>query len=189
MKSLILLSGGLDSAVLLYHQLALGRECSPVFFAYGQKQLEMEREANTDLCIQAGVEGRCVAVYHLYHDGDLVPARNLIFLTVAANVAIELKCKEICIGVTGGDSDAFPDCSEATLACFALAFWNAKLDVTITTPFLSWSKAAVIRRGIELKVPFELTWSCYEGGSQPCGVCQACIKRLEALAEVNATTL
>lgn len=109
-----------------------------------------------------------------------VPFRNGLFLSSAASIALSKGCSEIYYGAHSDDAagNAYPDCSSTFHNAMNEAiFEGSGKQLQIVAPFVSWTKAEVIKRGIELKVPYELTWSCYEGGDKPCGICGTCIDR------------
>ena len=112
-----------------------------------------------------------------------VPFRNGLFLSTAASIALAKGCDVIYYGAHADDAagNAYPDCSaEFQSAISQAVFIGSGKQLRIEAPFVGKTKAEVVRRGIELKVPYELTWSCYEGGEKPCGVCGTCIDRAEA---------
>ena len=112
-----------------------------------------------------------------------VPFRNGLFLSAAASMALSLDCSVLYYGAHHDDwaGNAYPDCSKE----FVDAMNHAIVEGTggllhMEAPFVMWSKADIVKRGLELKVPYELTWSCYEGGEYPCEVCATCIDRARA---------
>lgn len=112
-----------------------------------------------------------------------VPFRNGLFLSVAASIAISNGCGEIYYGAHADDSagNAYPDCSdEFTNAMSEAINLGSGCGLTIKAPFVNCNKAQVVKRGLELNVPYGLTWSCYEGGDKPCGRCGTCIDRQKA---------
>ena len=112
-----------------------------------------------------------------------VPFRNGLFLSVAASIAISNGCEEIYYGAHADDSagNAYPDCSDAFTNAMSEAInLGSGCRLTIKAPFVNCNKAQVVKRGLELNVPYELTWSCYEGGDKPCGRCGTCIDRQKA---------
>lgn len=119
-----------------------------------------------------------------------VPFRNGLFLSSAASMALSLGCSVLYYGAHHDDwaGNAYPDCSQE----FVDAMNHAIMEGTggelhMEAPFVQWSKADIVRKGLELGVPYELTWSCYEGGEKPCGVCGTCIDRIRAF-ELNGVT-
>lgn len=112
-----------------------------------------------------------------------VPFRNGLFLSAAAAAAISKGCSVIIYGAHADDAagNAYPDCSEAFVKAMAAAIYEGSGgSLKLEAPFVSVSKAEVVREGIKLNVPYELTWSCYEGEDKPCGHCGTCIDRAEA---------
>ena len=114
-----------------------------------------------------------------------VPFRNGLFLSSAASIALSKDCSVIYYGAHSDDAagNAYPDCSdafnEAMKSAIELGSGN---QLTIEAPFVKWTKKDVVREGLRLHVPYELTWSCYEGGDKPCGKCGTCLDRAAAFA-------
>lgn len=112
-----------------------------------------------------------------------VPFRNGLFLSSAASIALSKECSIIYYGAHSDDAagNAYPDCSDAFNTAMNEAIYiGSGKQLQINAPFVSWTKADVVKKGIELKVPYELTWSCYEGEENPCGKCGTCIDRATA---------
>lgn len=112
-----------------------------------------------------------------------VPFRNGLFLSTAASIALSKGCEVIYYGAHADDAagNAYPDCSEVFNQAMNQAIYEGSgRQLHIEAPFVSWTKAQVVKKGLELKVPYELTWSCYEGKEKPCGICGTCIDRAEA---------
>ncbi len=112
-----------------------------------------------------------------------VPFRNGLFLSCAASIALSKECEIIYYGAHSDDvaGNAYPDCSTVFNDAINKAiFEGSGRQLHIEAPFINMNKADVVKKGLELNVPFELTWSCYEGGDEPCGVCATCIDRAEA---------
>lgn len=112
-----------------------------------------------------------------------VPFRNGLFLSAAASIGLSKGCSYLYYGAHRDDAagNAYPDCSEV--------FYNAMNEairegsghqIRLEAPFINKNKAQVVAEGLRLKVPYELTWSCYEGGENPCGTCGTCIDRRRA---------
>ena len=112
-----------------------------------------------------------------------VPFRNGLFLSCAASVALSNDCTEIYYGIHTDDAagNAYPDCSEefnnAINSAIYIGSGNA---LKVTAPFVNMKKADIVAEGLKLKVPYKMTWSCYEGGEKPCGVCGTCRDRIAA---------
>ena len=116
-----------------------------------------------------------------------VPFRNGLFLSSAASMALSLGASVLYYGAHHDDwaGNAYPDCSLEFVYAMNLAIMEGTGgELRMEAPFVEWSKADIVKRGLELGVPYELTWSCYEGGSYPCGACGTCIDRNRAF-ELN----
>ena len=112
-----------------------------------------------------------------------VPFRNGLFLASAASLAISKECEVIYYGAHADDAagNAYPDCSSAfNRAINDAIFIGSGNQCRVEAPFVGLTKAQVVKIGLDLKVPYELTWSCYEGQEKPCGKCGTCIDRAEA---------
>ena len=127
----------------------------------------------------AKTEGKPVSTY--------VPFRNGLFLASAASIALSKGCEVIYYGAHRDDAagEAYPDCSLAFYQAINQAVYEGSgKQVRIEAPFVEWTKAEIVRKGLELKVPYKLTWSCYVGEEKPCGVCGTCRDRAKAF-EIN----
>ena len=119
-----------------------------------------------------------------------VPFRNGLFLASAASIALSHGCKVIYYGPHADDAagNAYPDCSAVFNNAMAEAVYEGSgKQVRIEAPFVNMTKKDIVKLGLELGVPYELTWSCYEGGDKPCGVCGTCRDRMAAF-EANGVT-
>lgn len=119
-----------------------------------------------------------------------VPFRNGLFLASAASMALSLDCKVIYYGPHADDAagNAYPDCSEDfNKAMNEAIYLGSGKQLKIEAPFVSKTKKDIVAIGLELGVPYELTWSCYEGGDKPCGICGTCRDR-QAAFEANGIT-
>ena len=114
-----------------------------------------------------------------------VPFRNGLFLSCAASVALSRGCGVIYYGVHSDDAagSAYPDCSSDfnNHMSKAISIGSAQ-QLKVVAPFVDRTKAEVVAQGLRLGVPYELTWSCYEGNDKPCGCCGTCIDRAKAFA-------
>ena len=113
-----------------------------------------------------------------------VPFRNGLFLSTAASIALSKGCGIIYYGAHADDAAgfAYPDCSPVFNEAMNKAIWEGSgHQLKIEAPFVNINKAEVVKIGLELGVPYELTWSCYEGGEKPCGKCGTCIDRAAAV--------
>ncbi len=112
-----------------------------------------------------------------------VPYRNGLFLSAAASIALSKGCNYICYGAHLDDAagNAYPDCSIGFYEAVARAIYEGSgQKLKVAAPFISLSKTQVVAKGLELGVPYELTWSCYEGKEKPCGKCGTCLDRQRA---------
>jgi 7-cyano-7-deazaguanine synthase len=119
-----------------------------------------------------------------------VPFRNGLFLSSAASIAISKECNVIYYGAHSDDAAgfAYPDCSQDFVDHMNKAIYEGSgHQLKLEAPFATFTKKDIVRMGIELKVPYELTWSCYEGEDKPCGKCGTCIDR-QAAFEANGIT-
>lgn len=118
-----------------------------------------------------------------------VPFRNGLFLSTAASIAISKGCEVIYYGAHGDDAagNAYPDCSEVFNEAMNKAiFEGSGKTVRIEAPFVNMTKADIVKEGLRLKVPYEYTWSCYEGDEKPCCKCGTCLDRIKAF-KANGT--
>lgn len=207
-KCVVLLSGGIDSTVLMYHLVEL-YECWPLTIEYGQKHVK-EVLAARNVCEARGgdllrrwkfvdlsvlrslLPSALTGVGEIpkghYADESMkstvVPNRNMILLAIAAGYAQGIGAKSVAYGAHANDRAVYPDCRPE----FAAAMYRAiKLGtgwqqdgVELKTPFVDYAKADVVKLGRKLNVPFKLTWSCYEKGGRPCLRCGTCTERIEA---------
>lgn len=216
MRTLVLLSGGVDSATCLAKSVKQwGAENTVALsISYGQKH-DRERKSAEAVASYYGVElysldlaeifqyskcsllkGSDAKIPHESYADQLkktdgapvstyVPFRNGLFLSSAASFALSMQCQMIYYGAHADDAagNAYPDCSSVFNDAMNQAIWEGSgHQVKIEAPFVNCSKAEVVRQGLELNVPYELTWSCYEGGDKPCGVCGTCRDRAAAFA-------
>lgn len=118
-----------------------------------------------------------------------VPFRNGLFLSSAASMALSLGCSVVFYGAHHDDwaGDAYPDCSQAFVNAMGAAIAEGTGgQLRLEAPFVQLTKADIVCEGLRLRVPYQLTWSCYEGGETPCGKCATCIDRAAAFAANNA---
>ena len=199
-KAIVLLSGGLDSSTALYVAKNEGfDELYVLTFEYGQKH-DKEIESAKAVARAAGVKEHKFVRLLLNQWGDCsltnpatyVPARNMVFLSVAASYADALEISDLFIGVSETDYSGYVDCRESFIKAMEEAVnlgtvlgAEKKRRITIHAPFLHMTKADEIRLGIKLGVDFSLTWSCYRGEEKPCGTCDSCLLRARAFAEAG----
>ncbi len=119
-----------------------------------------------------------------------VPFRNGLFLSSAASIALSRDCSILYYGAHHDDmaGNAYPDCSEDFVNNMNAAIMTGTANqLKIEAPFIHWSKGDIVKKGLELGVPYDKTWSCYEGGERPCTTCATCIDRQRAF-EKNGVT-
>lgn len=196
MRSVVLLSGGLDSAVAL----ALADDpVEALTVDYGQRH-RREIEAARALAAHYGVPWRPITLDPTLFEGTTsalvgntpvpeghadepdatyVPARNTVLLSLAAARAEVLGAGSVIIGANADDAAAYPDCRAAYLQSFRDVLLEGTLGhVWIQAPLLAMGKREILLHARRLDVPVDLTWSCYEGlDSGPCGRCGACQAR------------
>lgn len=213
-KAVVLLSGGLDSAVALYLAINKGFEVHALSFDYGQRH-DKELQAAKALAKKAGAKNHQVVTLKLdqwggssltdntleIEDGDVnrddipvtyVPARNMVFLSVAASLAEAIGARDIFIGVSEVDYSGYVDCRQEFIDAMESAInkgtvmgADKNMPIKIHAPFAHETKADEIRLGTKLGVDFGLTWSCYRGGEKPCGTCDSCLLRARAFKEAG----
>ena len=118
-----------------------------------------------------------------------VPFRNGLFLSVAASIAQAKGCEKVIYAIHSDDAAgaAYPDCTPEFNEAMKKSIWEGTgHEVTIEAPFVDMTKSDIVKTGLALGVPYELTWSCYEGGEKPCGECGTCIDRAKAFADNGA---
>ncbi|MGN1393362.1 MAG: 7-cyano-7-deazaguanine synthase QueC [Succinivibrionaceae bacterium] len=120
-----------------------------------------------------------------------VPFRNGLMLSTASAIAQSLKASEIWYGAHKDDAAgrAYPDCTKEFVDSMSKAIYEGTgKEITLCAPFIDYNKAEIVKTGLALKVPYELTWSCYEGNDEPCFKCGTCIDRhnaFEANSEID----
>ena len=191
MKSVLCLSGGLDSTVLAYDLVSQGHELHTLTFHYGQ-QHRREIDAARVIAGLLGVPNKMVDFDPVTGRGGssltggvgspVVANRNATMLSLAVTYAAGIGASQVYYCPTSEDYNLFPDCRPQFVAAFNRMLQASECPVKVVAPYLSKSKSEIVRTGKQLAVPFEKTWSCYEGGKEPCGKCLACKPREGALA-------
>jgi 7-cyano-7-deazaguanine synthase len=211
-KAVVLLSGGLDSSTTLYDALSRGYDCHCLVFDYGQKHKKeiiqakaVARRADCkSVVVKIGLPWKGSALLdkkisvpqgRALNAKDIpvtyVPARNIIFLSFAASFAEAIAAKTIFIGANAVDYSGYPDCRPEFIRAYqAMLATGLKTSVEghsikVVTPLIRLSKAEIVKLAVKLKVPLELTWSCYNGGARPCGVCDSCRLRAQGFAQAK----
>ncbi len=211
-KAVCLLSGGMDSSTVAYLAKESGYEILALHFSYGQKTEEKERicarmiaeslDAQDFLEIPLSyfslikgsslTDPAMVVPAHDEESEDLpttyVPFRNANLLAIATSYAEARNADAIFIGVQASDYAGYPDCRPAFIEAFQKAMDLGTADTThikLVTPFLSFNKTDILQKGMELHVPYKMTWSCYQNSDRACGICSSCYYRMEAFASLN----
>jgi len=208
-KVVVLLSGGLDSVTVLHHMAATEQLVGALSFDYGAKHNARELPCAADQCRSLHTPNRIVPLTFLAEsfksdllksggripDGHyeemtmkktVVPFRNGVFLSLGTGYAESLGAEAVAIAAHAGDHTIYPDCREDFLGPMAQAMEKGTYaGIKLLRPFVSMDKAAIVRRGTELKVDYARTWSCYKGGLLHCGTCGTCIERREAFIKAG----
>ena len=207
----MLLSGGMDSCVCA--ALAVrDHEAAAVHVSYGQRTEERERRAFFAICDGLGIRDRLLVrnealaaiggsaltdrnigvpeSHAIGHDIPVtyVPFRNAHFLSVAVSWAEVMCAGKVYIGAVEQDSSGYPDCRPEYYRAFNQVVKLGTKDggIEIVTPLIQMRKAEIVRRGLELGAPFDLTWSCYSREDSACGVCDSCVLRLRAFRDAGS---
>ena len=209
MKAVVLFSGGLDSTVLVYDLLNEGADLKLLSIDYGQRH-EKELKSSSEIAEYLELKHEILRLPmlnnllggsaltdpsislpegHYAEDSmkaTVVPNRNMILLSLAAGHAISLQFDTVAYAAHAGDHTIYPDCrpefATAMDQALKLCDWNT---VSLYRPFVQLSKHDLVRKGNELGVPFEKTWSCYAGNDKHCGKCGTCVERKEAFELVG----
>lgn len=212
-QHVVILSGGLDSSTILASvaNKFSRKNVNAVHFFYGQRHQREKESAQkiaeyynihlhhidlsgTFSAIKGNaltdIENVEVPEGH-YTDPSMqitvVPFRNLIFISSAAALAASIGATNIYMGVHSGDHPIYPDCRPAFIhAAQEVLRLGHYESIKLKTPFVNKSKGEILEIGMKLKVPYELTWTCYKGEAEPCGKCGACVERAEAFKENGA---
>jgi 7-cyano-7-deazaguanine synthase len=211
-RAVVLLSGGMDSCVCAALA-ARDRDAAAVHVSYGQRTEEREQRAFLAICDRLGIRDRLVVRNEalsaiggsaltdpkivvpeseaIGHDipATYVPFRNAHFLSVAVSWAEVLGASQVYIGAVEQDSSGYPDCRPAYYRAFneVVKLGTKHGQIEVVTPLIQMRKAEIVRLGLELDAPFDLTWSCYSHEDSACGVCDSCVLRLRAFRQAGRT--
>ncbi|MGA2389822.1 MAG: 7-cyano-7-deazaguanine synthase QueC [Candidatus Sulfotelmatobacter sp.] len=211
-RAVVLLSGGMDSCVCA----ALAtrdHNVAALHVSYGQRTEERERQSFFAICDRLNIEEKLLVRNEalraiggsaltdkniavptaLGESGQIpvtyVPFRNAHFLSVAVSWAEVIGAGKIYIGAVEPDSSGYPDCRPAYYEAFnrVIKAGTKEGNIEVVTPLIAMHKAEIVRLGLELNAPFDLTWSCYSSQDRACGVCDSCVLRLRAFATAGVT--
>lgn len=211
-KAVVLLSGGLDSSTVLAYAVSKGIQCSCLSIHYGQRhdrevvsarriaeyygsefhELHMDLGSllHSSLTGHGEVEKRKVEEISNSIPNTYVPGRNIIMLSVASGFCQSIGGTEVYIGANALDYSGYPDCRPEFFNAMEKAInigtgLTEENSIRISAPLQYLKKSEIIRFGLKLKVPYSMTWSCYEGGEKPCGKCDSCLLRLKGFQEAG----
>ena len=216
-KAVVLLSGGLDSATTAAIALSEGYDAIALSFRYGQRH-HRELLAAKKIVAKLNIKEHFIVDVNLSQWGGssltdtsmdipqegvqpdiipstYVPGRNTVFIAIALSLAEAKNAEAIYLGINAVDYSGYPDCRPEYLAAYQkLASLASKVGVEgntiqLVAPLVEDSKLDIVRRALSLGVPIEDTWSCYQGGEKPCGVCDSCRIRDKALIEAGRPDL
>lgn len=212
-RSVVLLSGGMDSCVCA--ALAVREtQAAALHISYGQRTEQRELQAFGQICDRLGIRDRLAvrnevlkavggsaltdrgiavpqAELEIGAGGvpvTYVPFRNAHFLSAAVSWAEVLDATRIYIGAVEQDSSGYPDCRPAYYQAFneVIRTGTREGKIAIVTPLITLRKAEIIKLGLELGAPLDLTWSCYSREDKACGTCESCALRLRAFQAAGA---
>lgn len=213
-RAVVLVSGGMDSATAAFEARERGYDLAFLHTSYGQNTADREFECARRLAAHLDVADFLhVETEHLARigassltDDDMavedanladdevpdtyVPFRNANLLSMAVSYAEASDCEAVFVGAHSEDFSGYPDCRPVFFEAFQRVVdtgTRAETEIDVVAPFVEWSKTEIVERGLELGVPYELTWSCYREEEPACGTCDACAYRLEAFRNVGAS--
>ncbi len=213
MRAVVLLSGGLDSSTVLAMALDMGYEVYALSFDYRQRhsrelesakkiakyynvphkiiKLDLRQIGGSALTDDIDVPERKMEEIEEEIPITYVHARNTILLSIAVGYAEVIDADAVFYGANAIDYSGYPDCRPEYVEAFEkCANLGTKMGVEgkpikIMAPIIHMTKAEIIKKGMELGVPYELTWSCYRGGEKACGRCDSCLLRLKGFMEAG----
>jgi 7-cyano-7-deazaguanine synthase len=213
-RSVVLLSGGMDSCVCAAVAIR-ETEAAALHVSYGQRTEQRERQAFERICDRLRIEKRLllrnevlkavggsaltdqsIQVPEAHEEigtGGIpityVPFRNAHFLAAAVSWAEILDAVRVYIGAVEQDSSGYPDCRPAYYKAFndVIRAGTREGKIEIVTPLIAMRKAEIVKLGLQLGAPFDLTWSCYSREDKACGVCESCVLRLRAFAAAGVS--
>ncbi len=215
-RAVVCLSGGMDSCVCAALA-ARDYEVFAVHFSYGQRTEARELRSAQEIARLVGVRellhlkidlfrriGGSALTDHAIavpaasaNEAEIgtevpvtyVPFRNAHFLSAGVSWAEVLEAKTVFIGAVEQDSSGYPDCRPAYYEAFnqLIKMGTKDGEIRVVTPLIQMRKSEIVRLGVELGAPFHVSWSCYSGETEACGVCESCVLRLRAFRDAGAT--
>ena len=215
--TIALLSGGIDSATAACIAIEAGQKVIGLSFDYGQRHLK-ELAAAADLAKDLNLEDHITIKIDLSSWGGssltdtsqiiptkgiqkntipstYVPGRNTIFVAIGLSLAEARGANQIALGINAMDYSGYPDCRPDYLEAYQeLANLSSRVGregkgIKLWAPLLDWEKTKIFKEALRLKIPIEKTWSCYQGEMNPCGKCDSCRIRDQALQEIGRQDL
>ena len=211
-RSVVLLSGGMDSCVCAALA-ARDTAAAAMHISYGQRTEQRERWAFERICDRLGIRRRLAirnealsliggsaltdsSIAVPKAKGEIgqggvpvtyVPFRNAHFLSAAVSWAEVLNASRVYIGAVEQDSSGYPDCRPEYYEAFrdVVRTGTREGKIAIVTPLIAMRKAQIVKLGLEIGAPFDLTWSCYSREDKACGTCESCVLRLRAFEEAG----
>jgi 7-cyano-7-deazaguanine synthase len=211
-SAIVLVSGGMDSCVTTAIAKSENSALALLHISYGQRTENRERKAFNDIADFFGIENRLdVSIEYLTKIGgssltdarmdvteanlesteiptSYVPFRNANMLSIATSWAEVIQANSIYIGAVAEDSSGYPDCRPAFYEAFEKAIevgTKPDTNIKIKTPIIHFSKAEIVKKGLELNAPLHLSWSCYRSEDLACGTCDSCALRLRGFAQAG----
>ena len=209
-KTVVILSGGMDSTTVAYKAKNAGFDIVALHFNYGQRTQNKELQSFYAICDDLNIQNRYVIDLDFFKqigsalvDKNMkiptngleegipttyVPFRNGIFLSIATAIAEKEGAKSLMIGVVEEDSSGYPDCRENFIKSMQEAINLGTKDDThiqIITPLIHLKKEDIVKEAIKEGVKLELTWSCYQNEDKACGVCDSCRLRLKGFEKAG----
>jgi len=216
-KTIALLSGGIDSATAACIAIEAGHKVIGLSFNYGQRHLRELRAAEA-LATHLNLEDHLTIKIDLSSWGGssltdtsqkiptkgiqkniipntYVPGRNTIFVAIGLSLAEARGATQVALGINAMDYSGYPDCRPDYLEAYQkLANLSSRVGregkgITLWAPLLDWEKTKIFKEALRLKIPIEETWSCYQGEIKPCGICDSCRIRDQALEKIGRKDL
>lgn len=195
--TVVLVSGGVESAALLsyYNHWDHAHKLYPLFVDYGQRNAKQEERAQQDICRFLDLEFSSINASmvshqlnlatsgHRYHDP--LPHRNMLLLSLAASFAADCNASNVAICLDKDDLGVYSSATLPFLHNVQDLYQSLQPPLTLLMPLIALRKHQVIKMGQQVRAPWHLTYSCAEGGAEPCGKCARCMLRAQAFEEAE----